>query len=205
MKNNDFKKMYPLNLRVSLLIILVMFILGFMFTPEIKTAKFNPEVNDIVEIRNLPEQLRRIVKPNPLNRPQLPVEAENENEVESETIEGTDFTGYENMNEPDVPFTVPDFVAYDEKPEPVNLSNIQKNTPYPEAAKKLGIQGIVFLELTIDKRGKVRDVKVVKSLYEILDKVAVEMAWKLKFKPAMQRDTPVAVKITFPYRFTLEE
>lgn len=204
-EEHDLKKMYPLHMRIGLLITLVIFLLGFMFIPETEVSEYKPQVTKSIEVQKLPPQLKNIAKPPPPPKPKMPVAAESDEEAEAETIEKTDFTGYEENKEADVELNVPDFVPYDTPPKPINLSQLQARTPYPEAAKKLGIEGTVYLELVIDKEGDVREVTVTRSLYPILDKIAVKMARQLKFTPAMQRDMPVAVRISFPYNFQLEE
>jgi TonB family protein len=52
---------------------------------------------------------------------------------------------------------------------------IMQNTLYPESAIKEGTEGIVWVEFTINKRGKVKDVKVVESIDERLDNEAIRV------------------------------
>jgi protein TonB len=200
----DLKKLYPFHMRIALLITLVVFILGFMFIPEPKASEYKPKVQKIIEIQKLPPQLQNIAKPPPPPKPKMPVAAESDEEVEAETIETTDFTGFETK-EAEVEFNPPPFVAYEVAPQPLNLEEVKKMTTYPESAKRLGIEGTVFLKLGVDKSGKVRKVILVRSLYPALDKIAMDMAWLIEFSPAMQRDQPVDVWISFPYTFTLED
>lgn len=199
----DLKKLYPLHMRIALLITLVVFILAFMFIPEGKMQEYKPKVITRIEVQKLPPQLRNIVKPPPPPKPKMPVAAESDEEAEAETIEKTDFGGYEK--EAEVEFDIPAFVPYDTGPKAINLDEIRRRTPYPESAKRLGIEGTVYLELWVDTKGVVRKVVLVRSLYPALDKVAIQMAKQLQFTPAMQRDLPVAVRITFPYKFSLED
>ncbi|MCK4421789.1 energy transducer TonB [candidate division WOR-3 bacterium] len=199
----DLKKLYPLHMRIALLVTLVVFILAFMFIPEGEMQEYKPKVITRIEVHKLPPQLQNIVKPPPPPKPKMPVAAESDEEAEAETIEKTDFEGYEK--EADIELNVPDFVPYDTPPMPINLDEIRRRTPYPESAKRLGIEGTVWLKLLLDTEGKVRKVVLVKSLYPALDKVAMTMVKQVKFTPAMQRDLPVAVWLSFPYKFSLED
>ncbi len=52
---------------------------------------------------------------------------------------------------------------------------IMQNILYPESAIKERTEGIVWVEFTINKRGKVKDVKVVESIDERLDNEAIRV------------------------------
>lgn len=200
--NDDLKKQYPLHIRIGFLIALVLLILGFVFMPEFKAGKYEPKVTKAMKVDKLPPQLQNIVKPPPPKKPQMPVAAESDEEVEAETIEKTDFTGLEKK-EADVGFKPPKFVAYEVGPQPLN-QGVMYNI-YPEVARKLGIEGTLYLELWIDTEGTVRNVIVKKPLYPAIDKIAKQKAYQLRFKPAMQRDKPVAVRLSYPVTFKLED
>jgi len=201
-KSDNLKKQYPLHIRIGFLVTLVLLILGFIFMPDFKPREYKPKVTKAMKVDKLPPQLQNIVKPPPPAKPKMPVAAESDEEVEAETIEKTDFSGLEKK-EADVGFRPPKFVAYEVAPQPLN-QKIMYNI-YPEVARKLGIEGTLYLELWIDTDGKVRNVIVKKPLYPAIDKVAKEKAYQLKFKPAMQRDKPVAVRLSYPVTFKLED
>ena len=198
----DLKKLYPLHIRVGFLITLVLLILGFMFIPETKREPYLPKFSKPIQVDKLPPQLQNIVKPPPPPKPKMPVAAKSDEEVEAETIEKTDFTGLE-QKEADVDFRPPRFVAYEVAPQPLNERIMQGI--YPEVARRLGIEGKLYLELWIDTKGKVRNVIITKPLYPAIDKVAKEKAYQLKFNPAMQNDKPVAVRLAYPVIFKLED
>lgn len=86
---------------------------------------------------------------------------------------------------------------------PVRLTEI--SPVYPEAARKAGIEGIVILQLLIDKEGNVVEVKVLKGLPFGLTEAAIEEAKKQKFKPAYRSSTgfPVNCIYTLTIRFKL--
>ena len=184
------------------MITLVLLILGFKFIPETKREPYLPQFSKPIQVDKLPPQLQNIVKPPPPPKPKMPVAAKSDEEVEAETIEKTDFTGLEKK-EADVDFAPPRFVAYEVAPKPLNESIMRQGT-YPEVARRLGIEGKLYLELWIDTKGTVRNVIITKPLYPAIDKVAKERAYQLKFNPAMQNDKPVAVRLAYPVIFKLE-
>ncbi|MEO0293821.1 MAG: energy transducer TonB [candidate division WOR-3 bacterium] len=200
-KTIDIKRRYPLNMRIGFLTALVLLILGFIFIPEIERKPYTPPTPKPIEVDKLPPQLQNIVKPPPPPKPKMPVAAKSDKEVEAETIEKTDFSGFEKK-EADVEVPPPKFVYYEVPPKVLNPKVMDF---YPEVAKRLGIEGTLYLELWVDKEGKVRQVIVKKPLYPAIDEEAKKRAYLLRFTPAMQRDNPVDVWLSFPVTFKLED
>ena len=58
--------------------------------------------------------------------------------------------------------------------------------------------------LHIDDKGNIRHTKVMKSLgLDELDQAAIDAVRAVKWKPAKQRDMPIAVWYSAPIKFTL--
>lgn len=77
---------------------------------------------------------------------------------------------------------------------------------YPEACIKDGIQGKVVVKFTIDKKGEVKDVKVIKGVDEELDEAAVKVvAASPKWKPAKVNGQKVDCTMTIPVIFKLKK
>jgi TonB family protein len=88
------------------------------------------------------------------------------------------------------------------KPQPISIPDPE----YPGAAREAGIEGQVVVEELIDTTGSVADVRVLKtSGNALLDESAVKAAWKATFHPGRQRNRPVQVWVSIPYRFDLTE
>src|SRR2546422_334779 len=67
---------------------------------------------------------------------------------------------------------------------PVLLTSV---TPvYPEPAKRAGIDGIVTVQALVGKDGRVKDVRIVKSV-PMLDQAAVKAVRQFVFKPAQSK------------------
>ena len=75
---------------------------------------------------------------------------------------------------------------------------------YPEIAKENGIEGRVTLQFTIDKEGRLGDVKVLSAPDKTLADEAVRVVSSSpKWKPGKQRDRTVKVSYVFPVIYKL--
>ncbi len=75
---------------------------------------------------------------------------------------------------------------------------------YPAAAKKQGIEGVVFLELCIDEKGSIRDIKVLKDPGNGFAEAAVKALSGITVIPALVNGEPCAVRYRYPIRFSLK-
>lgn len=75
---------------------------------------------------------------------------------------------------------------------------------YPEEARKLGIEGQVILELTIDATGKVAEARLVKRAGHGFDEAALEAVRRFVFKPGTEGGEPIVTEITYTYTFQLD-
>ncbi len=91
-----------------------------------------------------------------------------------------------------------EFIPVEEIPVPVE----QPKPVYPEVARQAGLEGVVYIQILVDKAGKVRDVRVIKGP-EVFQEAAKEAAWKSVWRPAIQNQRPVAVWVAYPVRFLL--
>ncbi len=75
---------------------------------------------------------------------------------------------------------------------------------YPRLARKRKYQGVVILEVFVNRDGSVGDTKVFKSSgYAILDKSAMKSVKKWEFEPAMRGDDKTEMWVRVPVRFQL--
>ena len=86
--------------------------------------------------------------------------------------------------------------------EPAVLSEFKP--PYPEAARKAGIEGTVRLRLWLDAQGKVQQVRVQRKAGYGLDEAAAEAIVRFKFRPAKKKGKPVPINFTFDFHFYLD-
>lgn len=91
-----------------------------------------------------------------------------------------------------------DYAYVDELPEAVT----RVPPRYPESAREAGVDGTVLLQALVGKDGRVKDVRIQKSIPE-LDAAAVAAVKQWVFKPAASNGRPAAVWVAVPVRFSL--
>ena len=192
---------YSHRLDIAVLISLSLLILLFF---SFRQFDFNPSDLSYLEIpitiinTPLTKQLQRPPRP---DRPQIPIEVEDDEFLEDITIQPTDIDQYFyekdslNIIKP-VEDDIYEFYAVSEKPKLIHQTPPQ----YPQLAQKAGVEGTVVVTVTIDKSGNVKTAKILKSI-PILDEAAIEAAKKYKFIPAKQRDKYVMVRMNIPFVF----
>ncbi len=79
--------------------------------------------------------------------------------------------------------------------------------PYPIAARRLGQQGVVMLEVVVKPDGQAGEVRVRKSSgHQMLDDSAVQtVRERWRFIPAKRNGQPIEATVTFPVRFQLDQ
>jgi TonB family protein len=75
---------------------------------------------------------------------------------------------------------------------------------YPEEAKKAGIEGVVILEATTDIYGRVKRVKVLRSI-PALDQAAIDAVYQWVYEPVIVNGEPREVIFTVTVRFQKDE
>jgi protein TonB len=81
---------------------------------------------------------------------------------------------------------------------------VGKKIKYPAQAKRMGIEGKVFVEFVIEKDGSITDVKAIKGIGGGCDQEAERiLASAPKWKPGKQRGKPVRQKMVLPINFKL--
>ena len=75
--------------------------------------------------------------------------------------------------------------------------------PYPEEAKRAGLEGSVGLELSIDEGGRVVGVRITSPAGHGFDQAALAAVTQFVFEPAKQKGVPIPAKVQFAYDFHL--
>ena len=132
------------------------------------------------------------------------VEIENELEVEDTDTDENEFIEQEEEEDSDEVFLVVEQMPVFPGGDLGLMKFIQKTTKYPPIAKENDITGKVFVSYVVNKKGKVTNVKVVRSVDKYLDAEAVRVVKLLPYTTAgKQRGLPVNVQYTIPINFTL--
>jgi protein TonB len=85
--------------------------------------------------------------------------------------------------------------------EPYRLSEIKP--PYPEIARREGIEGTVMLSIVIDADGTVVSAKVISGPGHGLNESALDAMKRCRFKPAIKSGHPVSTEMKYQYTFVL--
>lgn len=91
-----------------------------------------------------------------------------------------------------------EYVYVEELPEAVT----RVPPVYPDLAREAGVDGTVQVQALVGKDGKVREVRVTKSI-PMLDEAAKNAVKQWVFKPALSNNKPVAVWVAVPVKFSL--
>ncbi len=196
---NNVKKKYPTLLKSSMLATLILFIVLFQVIPKFKPNPYRMSAKTKETImEKLPdEMLNQPKEPKNIEKPKLPKKI-TETKDDSEVTEDIEFeTTFEDPSLTEHEGEI--YRIYENAPKVL----VKLDPEYPDAARQLGIEGTVFLELIVEKDGSVSLVKVIKSVHPLLDESAVNAAYQMTFVPAMSRDIAVRAYVTFPVNFSL--
>lgn len=162
----------------------------------------------------------------PPEEPELEI-VENDVEVEEEEFDDEDDEDKEieesvedddeEEEEDDTPLTfVKDMPHYKECASGNNMERdrctrmkidkeIRKNFNYPDIARDMGLEGIVYVQFVVSKTGKVEKVSVIKGVHPHLDNAAIKAVQKLPaLVPGKQLDKAVSLLYTVPVKIQLQ-
>lgn len=199
--NYLFKQRYDKFFAIAVTISFFLHVFLFLATPSLNTAITIHEDVTMTALE-LPPEVVIPPPPEPLAKPSIPIEAEEEIE-EDITIEETT---------PPPPNLIPEMAQAEENiemeeflmvaevmPKWKHKPSLPEIPPYIARARVKTITKIVFV---VTKSGEVdqQRMKVTSSSgYPELDELALEWAKKGKFHPALQRGEPVAVYVSFEF------
>lgn len=100
-------------------------------------------------------------------------------------------------------YSAPKYVpVYQVDSEPRVASEVK--IPYPDEARRAGIEGTVTLSITIDNEGRVVKAVIVKGLGYGLDEAARTALLRFRFKPAIKNGEAVSTEMKYSYTFVLD-
>ena len=90
--------------------------------------------------------------------------------------------------------------------KPVPLYGQNRPPAYPALARKRGWEGRAILDILVDARGRVKDIRIhLSSGHAVLDRAAVRALKKWIFAPGARRGVRTAMRIKQPVHFTLTD
>ncbi len=170
----------------------------------------------LIEEEIIPPSIQQPPPPPPPPAPTTVIEiVEDDEEIEDELVidnldvdESTEIEFIETAKEEVVEEQI--FTIVEEMPsfpggEAALMKYLSSNTKYPAIAKDANIQGTVFVTFVVDTDGKVKDVRVLRSIGGGCDEEAVRVVQSMPaWKAGKQRGKSVKVQYNLPIRFTLK-
>ncbi len=202
--NAEFKAQYGKTLRWSLLGAILIVLIAFFVSPEIKFKpyKMRQQEMELVELNDTPQDFEL---PPPVEAPTPPrvIEAAPDDAVTDDVeIADTliDLTAALNDGMGAISLDNGEqFVVSAENPK--LLQRVQPE--YPEMARMAQLQGTVIVKVLVGPDGTVLDAQVVKSVNPTLDQSALAAARRTKWIPGKQRNIPVKAWMALPFNFKL--
>jgi periplasmic protein TonB len=202
--NEEFKAKYPIYMRWSALAAVLLTLIGVMLSPNYVPNPYTLRQEEI-EVVDLDDQEIIDVPPPPKEAPPPPkvIEAAPDDEVSddvdiADTLMDIDDAISSTMVEYDLGGDE-GFVASSEKPK----FKTRVKADYPEMARRAQIEGTVLVKVLVGPDGRVKQAQVLQSVNPLLDKAAIEAAWKWTFHPGKQRNIPVKAWMAIPFNFRL--
>ena len=84
------------------------------------------------------------------------------------------------------------------------MNFLKKNIRYPASARRMGVDGTVYVSFVVSKDGSISEVKVIRGLSADLDQEAVRVVSMMpRWRPGKQNGKPVFVRFVLPIKFKL--
>ena len=206
----DLKGKYEKYLKVSFIVTLILVIAAFKFSPKPANIEKITQTKEEPIIIEDPIQTTQITEPPPMPKPVIPVVALSD-EIEDLIMKDISIDGTSEYSKPLIIHKekiVEDdkiFVAVEEMPEILGgMKSLYSKLYYPDIIRRAEIEGKVIIEFIVDKNGNVVDMKIIQSVNDKLDEIALNAVKDLKFTPGKQRGKPVKVKMKIPINFRLK-
>ena len=205
---------FNIGLVISLLIVITAF--EWRFYDKEKLVRLGEVEDNFEDIMEIPPTEQPPPPPPKISQPQI-VEVPDEEEIEEDIeidldVEVTEETVIEEIvfeDEPEEEKSEEIFTIVEEQPQPIGGMNafysyVQKNLKYPAQARRMGIEGKVFVQFVVDKDGSLNDVSAIKGIGAGCDQEAVRVVDSApKWKPGKQRGRAVKVRMILPITFKL--
>ena len=191
------------------LVLSAMIVMGF-YAADMRlerTRTFQKREVENIEVVEIPQTAQEQQQAAPA-RPQVPIEADEEADIEELTIDDTELYDQAEVAVPDKLIEEDAFAAeeapmefwmVEEKPGLMSGAAVPE---YPEIARQAGMEGDVFVEMILGTDGKVESVRILRGP-PVFHESAKAAAMKMAFTPALQNDRPVRVKVAQRISFRL--
>lgn len=138
------------------------------------------------------------------------IEEIKQNEVAAVEVEGpTEVVFEEPVEEVVVEDDNQIFTVVEQQPEfnggyEAMINFIKKNLRYPASARRMGVDGTVYVQFVVGKDGSITEVKTIRGISADCDREAERVVKQMPaWKPGRQNGKPVFVRFVLPIRFKL--
>jgi protein TonB len=207
----DLRNSYRKSFEISLIVSLAVLIAAFKFSPQYSTAEqLKDEAPELISVEDITNTVQKRKIPPPPKAPKPVDPTSNEDIVEDFILDDIDEVEPvplpKNPPKPTIDFSDEEFIEVPGVlPEPIGgLKALQEKVHYTEFARRIELEGKVYIQVKIDKNGDVVEATVLKGLGGGLDEEALNAVLSTKFIPGKQRGRPVNVKMVIPIKFVLK-
>lgn len=214
----DVSKKSGLYLNIGLVLSLLIVITAFewRFYDDGALADLGQVTDDFEEMLDIPQTEQPPPPPPKIQQPEI-IEVPDEEEIEEDIQVDLDVEITDDRVIEDVVFEEPVdeevadevFTIVEQQPEyPGGMAAfyqfIQKKLKYPSQARRMGIEGKVFVQFVVDKKGNITEVMAVKGIGAGCDEEAIRVIrTSPKWKAGKQRGKAVKVRMILPITFKL--
>ena len=217
-KKHDLGKKRGLYINVGLVLSLLFVILAFEWKSYddgdlMNLGQINDDFEEMTEIPPTiqpPPPPPKIVQPKIIEIPdEEDIEEEIEIDLDVEVTEETvidDIVFEEPLDEEEVDkiFTIVEQDAFYPGGNAAFYSYISKKMKYPSQARRMGIEGRVFVQFVVDTDGSISEVKVMRGIGAGCDEEAIRVIQNSpKWNPGKQRGKAVKQRMFLPITFKL--
>jgi len=205
---------FNIGLAVSLLLTITAF--EWRFYDDGALVDLGQVDDNFEDLMEIPPTEQPPPPPPVIQQPEI-IEVPDEEEIEEEIevnldVEITESTVIEDVvfeEAPEEEVAEEIFTIVEDQPEPTGgmgafYTYVGKNLKYPNQARRMGIEGKVFVQFVVDKDGSITEVQAIKGIGAGCDEEAVRVISEApKWKPGKQRGRPVKVRMILPITFKL--
>jgi protein TonB len=202
--NDQFKAQYNKYLRWSAVVAILIVLIGALISPNYvpNPYKLRQEEFEVVDVE---EQEVIDIPPPPQEAPPPPkvIEAAPDDEVAedveiADTLMDLDTAISSTMTSYDIGGEE-GFVASSTNPQITYWAKPK----YPEVARMAQVEGTVIVKVLVGPDGSVQQAQVIQSVHPLVNKAALDAAYRCKFIPGKQRNIPVKAWMALPFNFRL--
>ncbi|MEO1049936.1 MAG: energy transducer TonB [Bacteroidota bacterium] len=214
----DLRRKSGLYFNLGLVIAIALTISAFEWKSYNYTALVDFSGEEITDDVIIPITVQPPPPPPPPKKVVIPEFEEVDNDEELEDLDDIIMID----SDPDLDIEIPEFDGPTDEPEEPEFFTIVERMPepdggmssfyeyvskkmkYPSQARRMGIEGRVFVQFFIEEDGSLSEVTAIKGIGAGCDEEAVRVLKNApKWKPGKQRGRPVKVKMIIPIVFSL--